>query len=413
MAGPTVFPSGKQFLVLGKETTPGTPVTPTATLVVEEFKPRDVPVWLDDKGWRSSMGELYGSQEGVIKTDFTMKGSCFPDTLPYLLANAMGDIAYSGGTNVGSSTTTSTTLTAGVTTTFTVASGTGITIGTVLAIDTAGLLELVTCITGTTGTTVVIAAPVAKSHSGTVTVQPVSGPFNNAFSLLNTASAQPSTLTLIHYLGPTATVAARAYSGACLSEVNLHWNAETMLFNFDAKGSAWPSAPAAALPTPNPTAITPVASWRAVLGIGGPASGGTLIKYCSDGEINIKRQLDVVYTAQGSQNPYAIVRGTLGVAGKLNFVAAPDESQYLNMLNNSQPQLQLLIDNGQPSTAHASFQVDCQLARYKDFVPETGKVAVGYSGSWDGIANTTNAGISAGYSPAKVTVLNNVSPQSY
>src|SRR5690348_5453636 len=107
MPGPVVFPSGRQFLVGGKETVaPGTPATGSFfTLVVEEFKPRDVPVWLDDKGLRASMVELYGSQEGVIKTDFTMKGACFTDTLPYLLSNAMGDIAYTGGTNVGSPTT--------------------------------------------------------------------------------------------------------------------------------------------------------------------------------------------------------------------------------------------------------------------------------------------------------------------
>lgn len=412
MPTPVVFPSGRQFLVLGKEASQGTAATPTATLVVEEFKPADKPVWLDDKGWRGSMTDLYGRQEGVVKTDFTAKGACFVDTLPWLLSNIMGDIAYTGGTNVGSSTTTTGALTAGVTTVIPVTAATGIATGTVLAIDTAAALELVT-VASVAGLNVTINAPVAKGHLSGVTVQPVTGPFSNTFSLLNTGSAQPSTHTMIHYLGPTATVAARAYAGVCLEELNLKWNAETMLFEFDIKGSCWPSLPAAALPTPNPTAITPVASWRALLGVGGPASGGTQIKYMSDGEMNLKRQLDVVYTAQGTQNPYVIVRGMLSVSGKLNFVAVPDESQLLNMLNNSQPQLQVLIDNGQASTAHGLFQMDCQQAAYKDFIPETGKAAVGYTGAFDAVANTTNAGISAGYSPAKVTVLNNVSPQSY
>lgn len=413
MPTPVVFPSGRQFVALGKEVVAqGTAATPTATLVVEEFKPSDKPVWLDDKGWRGSMGELYGRQTGVVKTDFTMKGACFVDTLPWLLSNIMGDNAYTGGTNTGAPTTTTAILTAGTTTVIPVTSATGIIAGTVLAIDTAGLLELVTVLS-VASLNVTITAPVAKGHASGVAVQPVLGPFSNAFSLLNTGSAQPSTLTLIHYLGPTATVAARAYTGVCLSELNLKWNAETMLFEFDAKGSCWPSTVAAALPTPNPTAITPVASWRTLLGIAGPASGGTQIKYCADGEINIKRQLDVVFTAQGSQNPFVIVRGTLGVAGKLSFVAVPDEGQFLHMLNNDQPQLQLVIDNGLASTAHGVFQVDCQLAAYKDFVPETGKAAVGYQGAFDAIDNTTNAGISAGFSPGKFTVLNNVAPQTY
>lgn len=412
MPNPVVFPSGRQFLVLAKETTAGTPVAGTATLVVEEFKPQDKPNWLDDKGWRGSMGELYGRQAGVVKTDFTAKGACFVDTLPWLLSNIFGDNAYTGGTNTGSPTTTTGILTAGVTAVIPVTSATGIVGGTVLAIDTAGLLELVTVLS-VAALNVTITAPVAKGHASGVAVQPVTGPFSNAFSLLNTGSAQPSTLTFTHYLGPTASTQARSYSGACLSELNLKWNAETMLFEWDAKGSCWPSTAAAVLPTPNPTAITPVASWRTLLGIAGPASGGTQIKYCADGEVNIKRQLDVVFTGQGSQNPFVIVRGTLGVAGKLNFVAVPDEGQFLHMLNNDQPQLQLLIDNGLSSAAHGLFQIDCNQAAYKDFVPETGKAAVGYQGAFDAIDNTTNAGISLGYSPAKVTVLNNVAPQTY
>ena len=413
MPATVVYPSGRQFLMLGKETTPGTPVTGTNTLVVEEFKPADKPVWLDDKGWRGSMAEVYGRQEGVIKTEFSMKGACFVDTLPFLLSNILGDITYTGGTNVGSSTTTTSNIAVGQTTAFTVTSATGISVGTVLAVGTGATLELITAATGTTGLNVVPAAGFVFAHSSGATVQPVTGPFSNAFSLLNTGSAQPSTLTLIHYLGPTATTSARAYPGACLSELNLTYNAETMLFTFDAKGSSWPSVPAAALPTPNPTAITPIASWRAILGIGGPASGGTLLKYVADGAINIKRQLDIVFTAQNQQVPYDIVRGTLGIAGKLNFVAVPDESQLLNMLNNSQPQLQVIVDNGQSGTAHGLIQFDAQQAAYMDFIPETGKAAVGYTGAFDAIANTTNAGVSAGYSPGKVTVLNNVSPQSY
>lgn len=412
MAATVVYPSGRQFVTLGREVTPGTPVAGTATMIVEEFKPADKPVWLDDKGWRGSMAEIYGRQEGVIKTEFSMKGACFLDTLPFLLSNIFGDISYTGGTTTGSPTTTTGILTAGTTAVIPVTSATGITTGVVLAIDTAGLLELVTVLS-VASLNVTITAPVTKTHASGVAVQPVTGPFSNAFSLLNTGSAQPSTMTLTHYLGPTATTQARAYPGACLSELNLTFNAETMLFTYDAKGNSWPSVPAAALPTPNPTAIAPIASWRALLGIGGPATGGTLLKYISDGAINIKRQLDVVFTAANQQVPYDIVRGTLGVAGKLNFVAVPDESQLLNMLNNTQPQLQLVLDNGQASTAHGIIQVDCQSAAYMDFIPETGKAAVGYAGGFDAIANTTNAGSSAGYSPAKVTVLNNVAPQSY
>src|SRR5258706_218546 len=79
-----------------------------------------------------------------------------------------------------------------------------------------------------------------------------------------------------------------------------------------------------------------------IRGIGGPASGGTLVKTVMEGEITFKRELDVVFTGQLSQNPYIIQRGPVTVGGKLRFIAA-DESPYTTMLLNTQPQLQWIL----------------------------------------------------------------------
>lgn len=409
-----VWASGKQFLVCGVETTPGTfSAGPFATLIVDEFKPVDAPVWLDDKGWRGSPTTLYGRQEGVVKTSFSLKGSCFVDTLGYLLRNMYGDVTYTGGVNSGAPTTTTSNITAGQTTAFTVSSGTGISIGTVLAIGSGATLELITATTGTTGTSVVPAGPFVYAHASGATVQVVTGPFSSTFANLTSGTAQPNTLSLAHFLGPTATTMARVYTGACLSDISFTINPETSFVTFDAKGVCWPSQPDLSTPTPNPTSVAPIAAWRAVLGVGGVASGGTQIKYMGDCTVDVKRKLDVIFTGQNSQNPYVITRGELDCSGKLNFVAVPDESQFLNMLNNSQPQLQLLIDNGQAGVNHGLIQFDSQITAYKDFVPDTGKSVVGYTGGFDAIANTTNIGASGGYSPGKLTLLNNVSPQSY
>ncbi|MFD2421673.1 phage tail tube protein [Amycolatopsis pigmentata] len=408
----TTFSSYKQFVGVAKETQQGQAVAPTATIPVEKFDPEDKPIWLDDKALRGSMVESYGRQQGVIKTDFSMSGPVFGDTLGWLLGNLLGDVAYTGGTNAGSSTTTSTTLVAGTTTTFTVASGTGITTGTVLAIGTGGTLELVTCITGTTGTTVVIASPVVYGHTGTTTVQPVTAPFVSAFSTLNSGAGQPTSHTFTHFQGPVATVGARTYAGACLSEVTLKWNAETQLLMFDAKGSAWPSAPAATTPTSAPSTVTPLASWRGQLGIGGPASGGTLVKTVTDGEIVLKRALEVAFTTQNVQTPYIIQRGAVSATGKLNFIAA-DETPYTTMLANTQPQFQFVIGNGAAGANLVQVQVDVQQAAYETAKPNFGKAAVAYDATFMAEANTTNAGVSGGYSPGKVTLTNAVAPQSY
>lgn len=330
------YASAKQFLGIAKETTQGTPVAMTATIPIEKMEPEDKPVWLHDKALRGSMVDSYGMQQGVIKTDFSMSGPVFGDTLGWLLGNILGDLTTTGA----------------------------------------------------------------------------SAPFTHAFAVLNTGQGQPTSHTLTHFQGPTASVGARQYPGACLSELTLKWNAETELLTFDAKGSSWPSVVPAAAPTSAPSTVTPSASWRGQLGIGGPATGATLVKTVMDGEITIKRALEPVFTTQNVQTPYIIQRGAVDVSGKLNFIAA-DESPYTTMLSNTQPQLQLVIGNGQSGAGQVQVQVDCQLAAYETAKPDFGKAAVGYQTTFIGVANTTNAGTSGGYSPTKVTLTNSVTSGTY
>jgi hypothetical protein len=169
---------------------------------------------------------------------------------------------------------------------------------------------------------------------------------------------------------------------------------------------------AGSTPTASYTAVTPIASWRSLLGIAGPASGGTQVKTITDGEIAIKRKLLPLYTGQGSQNPYIIQRGSVGIDGKLNFIAA-DESPYLAMLANTQPQLQWLLDNGVVGVGQNRLTLDSQLAAYTATKYDAGKEAVMYQVDWSGIGNTTNAGGSGGYSPGKLTVINAVPGGTY
>lgn len=408
------FASAKQFVVVGKEVTQGTAVAGTATIPVEKFEPEDKPVWLDDKAIRGSMVDSYGRQLGVVKTDFSMSGPCFADTLPWLLANIFGDVAYTGGTPTGSALGPLTVAaTAGVTSVLALTSASGVAPGTVLSVDTAGLQETVTVLS-LVSLNATLTAPVKFSHTTSATVTAVTAPWNVACSTQNSnaSQGQPGSHTFTHYQGTPAGTFARSYPGACLSELNLKWNAETQLFQYDAKGSSWPSVIAAATPTAAPSAVTPVASWRGILGIAGPATGGTLVSNVLDGEINIKRVIEPVFTTQNSQNPYVIQRGAISISGKLNFIAT-SEVPYTTMLNNTQPQLQLILANGAAGAAAASTQIDINQAAYETSKLNTGKAAIGYDVTFMAEANTVNAGISGGYSPGKVTVSNAVAPNTY
>lgn len=419
MANNLTFPSVRQFAGVALETMQGTSVPMTYTLPLEDLQPEDKPKWLDDKAWRGAMGLLYGRIQGPLINDFTMKGPVFGDGIGFLIANILGDLVP-----VGTASTPSTTLSA------TAAAGTSslstavsIPLGSVVLIGTGATAEI-----RTTGTpsgagpyTIPFAAgqlPLQYTHASAQTVVVQVAPYTNAWSVNNNlatpnyAQGQPPSHTFTHYQGPAAGGVPRVYPGSCLSKLTFSWNAETELLMFDAAATSWVSQLDVATRTPAATNVIPQASWKGKLGIGGPASGGTQVLTVESGSIDITRALEPIFTEQNSQNPYLIQRGEVSVAGKLEFVAA-DESPYLAMINNTQPQLQFALTNGGSGSSLVSVQFDSQQAAYKMAKPDFGKKAVRYSVEFDCIFNTTNAGGSGGYSPVKVTIGSGIPGNTY
>lgn len=230
-------------------------------------------------------------------------------------------------------------------------------------------------------------------------------PYTHANSLYNTSPGQPKTHTLTHYTGVPASTGARVYSSACLSDLSFTWDAGAKLMDFSAKGMAWGSTIAAATPTAAPSAVPALASWRAVMGLGGPATGGTLVPYVSHATIDFKRKLEAHYTMSNGQQPYIIQRGGMGCTGKMTIVAA-DETPIVKLLAATQEQLQLIISNGITGAGQRQLQIDIQLAAYNVAKINEGKTATMYDLEFIALANSTNAGASGGLSPAKVTVMN-------
>lgn len=416
MPTPTTFAPAKQFLGIANEATQGTPVAMTFTQLVDSLKPKDTPKFLEDKSWRGSMGtEAFAEIAGVKSATFDLGGPVYGDGISFFLRNILGDVAVTGTPTGSGATTLASSAAAGATSISTAAS---IPNGTLIQIGTGATAEVVT--TGTpTGSgpyTIPVATPstgLVYAHASAQAVTPVTGPYTYAWSLLNSGTGQPISHTLTHALGPTATSGARQYPGTVLSELGFKFNAESELFTWVGKAMSWPSVVLGSAPTASPTTVLPVASWQTKVGIGGVASGGTLVNTVTDGEVTIKRETDIIYTATGVQTPYIIQRGGLSVEGKLNFSAVADESALLYMLNNTQPQLQIVTTNGLAGTSLITVQVDCQVAAFIDAAPETSKTAVGYQTGFKAVFNTTNAGGSGAMSPIKVSVTCNVTPNTY
>jgi hypothetical protein len=231
------------------------------------------------------------------------------------------------------------------------------------------------------------------------------GPTTHAFSVLNTGTAQPKTLTIVHYQGMPVTTHARSYSGCALSDLTITGNSESSLIMYQAKGLGWQSLDVPTTPPVfAPTVVQPQAAWRYGVGMGGTVVGAPN-KTIRDFSLTISRELRVENTLQNLQTPYIIQRGAVTVTGQFT-VAVPSDETFLNyLLNNTQPQLQIAGSIGATTTLYG-LQIDSLLAAMQDVTIKTDEVALGYTATFECVANTTNAGASGGYSPIKVTVSN-------
>ncbi|MEU1731391.1 phage tail tube protein [Streptosporangium sp. NPDC020145] len=240
---------------------------------------------------------------------------------------------------------------------------------------------------------------------GGYAVTGASAPYSHTYSLLNSGDGQPVTHTLTDATGVPTTSGARQYPYSCLSELTLNWNAE-QLCTWEAKAVGWPSVVPGVAPTNTLSTVPPIPSWRGAVGIGGPASAGTLVTDISEFSITLSREVTPYHTADGTQAAFVIARGPLDVTGKFTQIAQ-SEQRILDLLANTQPQLQFVLSNGLTLGALVSVQFDMQKVGYRTTKINQGTVFV-YDVEFQAIANSTNAGPSAGLAPAKVLLQNAV-----
>jgi hypothetical protein len=128
--------------------------------------------------------------------------------------------------------------------------------------------------------------------------------------------------------------------------------------------------------------------------------------------VSIKRPVTPIQTLDSTQHPYKVFSGAVSVDGKLTFVME-DDTHLLNMINNSQPALDLLLSTG----AGASLQqVQFHLTKcaYRTAKPARGQEYVQVDVGFQGLANTTDATTAGtGYSPCKVTIKNTKATGTY
>ncbi len=402
-----VAPSSRTWLGLAREATTGTAVTPSNTIPLNksEYDPEDMPKFLEDLAIRGYMTHRYADVLGVEDANFSYGGPVFGDVWGFFLDNVFGDLSTTGSSASSSTTTTESLAVAG--TAATIASTSGYTVGATVQIDTGSVSEVVV-LTATASSSITFGSnPLRFAHSSGATVAVVSSPFTHTFAVLNQNlgvgginGAQPPTHTATDFTNLTTTVGARAYPSLCIGTLDLTGNSEA-LFMGKASGNSWVSAAASTTPTNTTTFTTPLPAWRSTVTI-----GGTQVNTTGEWSVALKRELGVYWTNQNSQNPYVIARGDLDATGAVKFTVPSDESALLYMLNNTQPTLSIVVNNGLSGASQIQFTITATKCDFVKSKPNRSGVLVGYDNEYRTHANTTDVGGSAGLGQMTIQLIN-------
>lgn len=227
-----------------------------------------------------------------------------------------------------------------------------------------------------------------------------SAPYTHTMAVKNTGTGQATSYTISDYNGYNT----RQWSGLQFSEAAFTFSADGLL-EYTAKGMGLLSGTTTD-PAPSFTTVTPTPVW-----IGKAKFAGSQKANLSSGDITIKRDVTPLFTVNNTVNPYQLWQGPVSVEGNLTLVME-DDTQLNYYLLNTQPSLELDFTQG---VGAALTQLDFFMTKCAFVVGkvERSKDYVELQLQFKAIANTTDVGSTAGYSPVKVTIQNAISTAAY
>lgn len=218
------------------------------------------------------------------------------------------------------------------------------------------------------------------------------GPYTHVFTVLNSGDMQPVAQTWTDMVG---SIGAKAWPGVQLSEVTLSIDPDGNV-TWSASGNGFPEA-AASTPTAAFSMLLPMQGWRMSATL-----NGTAIQPISL-EVTFSREIEIKKTANASQNPFAIWVGKLSVSVSGEIVAEGD-THHAALVADTQGILSITGTRGAGASAE-TLTVLCTKTAYEAVEIGRGQSEIHYDLSLKAIANTTDVGVSAGYGPAKVTLV--------
>lgn len=236
---------------------------------------------------------------------------------------------------------------------------------------------------------------------GDITTTGASAPFTHNIALLNSGALTP-TYTVTDYNGFNG----RTYAGVRFTEVTLNF-AGTGLVEYTVKGIGR-TFPTTTKPTQSYSAVTQQAAWVGIATI--VATPSSLI---TQGSLTIKRSGEAINNVDGTQSPYDIFVGSdLEATG--NFTAVYEDDTLLT--DYTAGTVVALDFNWTQGAGAAATQIKLHMTQtqFTDAVinRSQGKY-VELAANFDAIANSTDVGASAGFSPIKATLQNALPAATY
>jgi len=432
LGGPNVYPNVLRYLGVAREQVAGTPLVPVVTHPVEQaqYDPEDMPKFLDDKAIRGSMTDLFYKTLGVESAQFSFGGPNFLDSDGYFFDNVFGDLSTVGSSLANPSTTSGVLPVGSTNITLAAAPPAAYTANATIQIDTGSVAEVVV-ISSTAASNVVnfVNNPLRFTHPTAKTVQTAGTPFTHKFAALNSAlgyggayGAQPPTHTLTdvtnivnvfssatYGTAPTNTFGARMYPSAAISTLDFSGNAEQLL-GVKFSGQSWLSVAAGTAITNVTTNSRPIPSWNSTVVVAGNtvSSSGS---YAGIGNfsLSVKRALQTYWIVAGTQTPYIIARGPLTMDGQVDWQPTNTEAPLDLMLLNAQAPMNITVSNSGIPNSGTPFTLTftmSQVANIKSKITNSGQL-IGYSNSYESVANATDVGGSGGLGPGTITLVNN------
>jgi len=235
---------------------------------------------------------------------------------------------------------------------------------------------------------------------GDTAISGASAPYTHTMSVKNSGTGQAASYTLTDYNSFNA----RQFAGTQFGDVDTKFSADGLL-EYSAKGMGYVSA-TTTTPTPSFTTVTNVPVW-----VGTTTIAGSLSTRLQSGNVAISRPLTPIHTVDGSADPYQVWQGAVTVSGSLVFIME-DDTELNYYLNNTQPSLVLNFQQGAGATL-TQVQFTMTKTAFKVAKVNRGQDYVTIDADFTAIANTTDVGASAGYSPIKVQLKNAKSSALY